>query len=401
MARSRSAHHTLNGYHYQFDKSILEILTASPNLSITLEGIEDVDVGDEAIQCKYHASQKYTRSAIKKPLLAFLTHYQSSNAPLRYTLYAHFNDHTSFTAINLDELKAIAGGEIAALGLTDSDLTVFLARHFVYEQAADMDTQRQGVHQEIVNSVGCDLSESELYFYQNALHEVIRLSRQPSVAKRTTDRAAFLRAINHKRTLFSVWLSQLKGHTEYLKFVRGELKAKQAMAKSKKRYVHIDNRLLQQSGISGLARFCRVMVDSHFKIGTVLKDAVPLLVIADASPDEIAAVKRSLLESKIPINDGFEHVAFQPWFFNAAPVINLKMTKTNPPRGTDTIAKSSYALRILCHTTYVAHCQDIDAPDTLILTSRIADAPFESSPQTDVFHVAELSNLNDLADALK
>ena len=57
------------------------------------------DVGDEAIQCKYHATQKYTPSAVKKPLLAFLTHYATSNAPLKYTLYAHFADVSSFDSI--------------------------------------------------------------------------------------------------------------------------------------------------------------------------------------------------------------------------------------------------------------------------------------------------------------
>ena len=120
MAKSRSAHHTLAGYHYQFDKSILAILTAAgADLPVTLEGIEDIDVDDEAIQCKYHAAQKYTRSAIKKPLLAFLDHYSKSNTGLRYTLYAHFGRHNGFKSIDLDELKAIVGDDLDALDLDE------------------------------------------------------------------------------------------------------------------------------------------------------------------------------------------------------------------------------------------------------------------------------------------
>ncbi len=62
MSKSRSAHHTIAGYHYQFDKSILEILRAKPSAEITLEGVEDVDVEGQCIQCKYHATQRYTRA---------------------------------------------------------------------------------------------------------------------------------------------------------------------------------------------------------------------------------------------------------------------------------------------------------------------------------------------------
>ena len=76
MSKTRSAHHTIAGYHYQFDKSILEILRARPTARIALENIEDVDVEGECIQCKYHAAQRYQPSAIRKPLLAFLKHYR-------------------------------------------------------------------------------------------------------------------------------------------------------------------------------------------------------------------------------------------------------------------------------------------------------------------------------------
>jgi len=399
MARSRSAQHTLNGYHYQFDKSILEILRAPRGETVTLEGIEDIDVGDEAIQCKYHASKKYTPSAIKKPLLAFLTHYATSNTPLRYTLYAHFQDHSSFTPINLAKLKAIVKDDIKPLKLSDGDLTVFLSRHFCYEQAADIDAQREEVHQELQSAVGCDRHESELHFYHNALHEVIRLSRHSTLGDGTTNRDTFLGAINHKRTLFSLWLCQLRGQKTYLAFVREQLKTRRAMASTKARFIHVDNRLVRQSGVAGLYRFCDVMIEAHFKVGKSLKDAVPIVVIVDASDEELTGVKRALLEKQRAINDGYENVAFQPWFFNAAPIINVKTTaRTNRP--TDTIAKSSYELQLIGQKTYLSHSQDIDLPDTLILTSKVADAPIESSPHTDVFHFVDVARLDDLATAL-
>ena len=83
-----------------------------------------------------------------------------------------------------------------------------------------------------------------------------------------------------------------------------------------------------------------------------------------------------------------EHVAFQPWCFNAEPIINVK---ARGHRATDIILTSSYELRLIGHDTYLAHCQDIEAPDTLILTSSMADIPFKSSLHTNVFHITEVA----------
>lgn len=61
----RTATDTIDGFNYQFNKSVLEILKADSNTNIILEGyIEDIDVftndGITAIQCKYYDSnEKY------------------------------------------------------------------------------------------------------------------------------------------------------------------------------------------------------------------------------------------------------------------------------------------------------------------------------------------------------
>jgi len=399
MAATRSAHHTLSGYHYQFDKSILTILRASQDdLAVTLEGIEDIDIEDESIQCKYHASQKYTRSAIKKPLIAFLKHYSTSNARLRYTLYAHFKNHDSFNPIDLTELKAILGGDLDRLGLDDSDLTAFLTRHFRYEEAKDIDSQLEEVHQAIIDALNCERSESEMYFYNNALHEVIRLSRQSDVSSRTTTRVAFLRVINHKCALFSIWLAQLKGAKSYVDFIRRELRAQKAMATTKNRFIQIDARLLRQCGIGGLVRFCTALIESNFKPGKALKDATPISLIVNLSEEDTVALKKALLAGQIAFNDGYEHLDFQPWHFNLAPILNVKQSRTG--KTTDTIDKCSYCIRIISQQTYVAHAQSIDRPDTLLFTGSAKESPLLTALHTQVFHLSELATLDDLSAVL-
>lgn len=149
MAADRSAHYTIAGYHYQFDKSILEILRGRPNARVELEAVEDVDVEGECIQVKYHATQKYTPSKVQQPLVAFLKHHRDKGGETRYRLYAHFADTSAYKAIDMAELKAILGDEWAKLGLSESKLRAFLKDHFAFEQANDLDTQQAMVLTEL------------------------------------------------------------------------------------------------------------------------------------------------------------------------------------------------------------------------------------------------------------
>jgi len=60
---SRVANYTIEGFLYQFNKTLLEILNSADDTELTVEGvIEDIDVkspsGVKAIQCKYHETQQ-------------------------------------------------------------------------------------------------------------------------------------------------------------------------------------------------------------------------------------------------------------------------------------------------------------------------------------------------------
>ena len=44
----RSATATIKGYFYQFDQTIVRLLEASKHASVTVEGIEDIDLDDKA-----------------------------------------------------------------------------------------------------------------------------------------------------------------------------------------------------------------------------------------------------------------------------------------------------------------------------------------------------------------
>lgn len=399
MAESRSAHHTIAGYHFQFDKSILEILRAKRTDEITLEGVEDVDVEGHCIQCKYHAAQRYVPSAIRKPLVAFLKHYRDAGAKKRYTLYAHFGDPRSFKSIDLAELKVILGKEIGTLALSDRRLQSFLRSHFTYEAADDIAEQHESVLSQLGKSLGSTRVDCEQYYYNNALHQVFRLSRQPNIRDRTTTRKAFLKTIDKKEAIFSRWLAQFRGQKDYRKHVRGELKAADALRSSKSRFVFLGEDILAGLSCLDIAAFCRTLADRHFELGKVLIDAVPLTVIVDRVPNDVTEVQGHLLEWGIHLNTGYEAVAFQPKLFNEAPIINRKTVSGG--KASDKVSNASYRLRVISAATYMAHKDEIHMPDTLIVAGDVPASKLTPRAGAQVFRITDVDGLMSLARILE
>lgn len=96
---NRVANSTIQGFFYQFEKTLHQLLVGNDKDIITVEGIEDVDYFSngmqEFIQCKYHEQQEnYTNSIIEKPILLMLQNWCSRNREdsVKYVLFCHFPD---------------------------------------------------------------------------------------------------------------------------------------------------------------------------------------------------------------------------------------------------------------------------------------------------------------------
>ncbi|MCK4871928.1 MAG: hypothetical protein KAS72_04295 [Phycisphaerales bacterium] len=398
MSKTRSAHHTIAGYHYQFDKSILEILRARPTARIALENIEDVDVEGECIQCKYHAAQRYQPSAIRKPLLAFLKHYRDDGGQHRYTLYAHFRDPGNFKPIGFPELKAILGKERTALKLSDRKLRLFLKDHFRYEDADDIDTQQQAVLAELGSVMSAPRADCEQYYYGNALHEVFRLARQADVKSRTTTRRGFVAAIDKKRVIFRRWLAEMRGQKNYVKHVRESLKAADALRSNKRRFVYLTDDFASNLRTVDIATFCRKLADQYFELGKVLYDAEPVTVIIERPLEQIKDVQQRLLAAGIRLNTGYEGIAFQPALFNERPIINKKADHGG--KATDKVSNASYRIAVIGADTYKAHATQIDSPDTFIIAGDSHATNLAAPKDAQVFRITDTDSLGSLARIL-
>ncbi len=397
MDASRSAHHTIAGYHYQFDKSLIEILNTTAAARVTLEGIEDIDLSAQTIQCKYHSSQRYAPSRVRSPLLQFIKHYAGSrDRNLVYTLYAHFKEGAAPRTFSLGEFKALIGDALHGLGLSDSELATFLSDHLSCVQARDIEQQHDEALAALCSALNCALHDARDYFYGNALHEIIRLSRQSSVASRSTTKAAFLSVINKKCRLFSLWLLQLKGERNYQRHVRDTLLRSECLSPTKRKHFLLHRALAERSGVRGLETLCYFLIDRFFKVGTALSNAVPPTVIIDGDQSLVSNLKRALLERRVPINDGFEHISFQPWLFDEPPVIMRMSTRSARP--TDKIGRSSYVLRIIGGYTYKVSIECLDKPHVLVATGPDLDPG--SCQATETIHLHAVNSHETLIPIL-
>jgi hypothetical protein len=106
----RSAGASIQGYCYQFDQTILTILSSSATSSVTVEGLEDIDVLTEgrevAIQVKYLASARYTSPAVlRKPVKLMLEAF-AAGKDWNFILHVYFGDgSTAPKSLTLEELK--------------------------------------------------------------------------------------------------------------------------------------------------------------------------------------------------------------------------------------------------------------------------------------------------------
>ena len=392
VSGNRSANYAIEGYYYQFDFSILSILNSD---EITLEGIEDVDLKGQCVQVKYHSTQKYTPSKIKKPLLEFLKHYKK-NQTIRYKLYAHFSDMSSFKPLGFDEIIKVIGKDKDALALDDEQIKRFVDSKFEYTQAKDILEQREAVYKALEDKLNASRKEVEEFYYPRALHAVIELSIKRTKDKRTISRTDFISAVDHKAVLFSHWLSILKGESSFIKYARTELVRYDAFQNVKNKFFLIRQDIIKSKRTKDVVAFCKTLIDMYYCLGTSLYNTIPLCFVLELDVDEIAKIRSELLNQGCHVHTGDEAYSFSYSFFNEVPIINRG--KTLSRKASNIISRSSYVAKMISLASYNIYYNDLTKPDVLVIAGKDGDVPCEDIPK--VFHLAETKDLDQLIDIL-
>ena len=234
----RNAIDTIRGYCYQFDKSILEVLSLECDTdSIEVEGIEDVDIEQQgelsAIQCKYYEKTSYNHSAIAKPIRLMLAHFSKNKDQIgNYHLFGHYKDgqeklpksitlaflKDKFLTYKKDKNKH---EEHIALGLSDDDLELFLGKLTIDIKAKSFDEQYNEVIEMLMDVFSCTKQEATHYYYNAAFSVITKLGCNHSNRKIT--KSEFIASLNNNEALLNIWLYKYKGRKSYLKKLKSDL----------------------------------------------------------------------------------------------------------------------------------------------------------------------------------
>ncbi len=239
---NRSATDKIKGYFYQFDYSIKKILeTPNSNDSVTIEGIEDIDVesatDETAIQCKYYAKTEYNHSVIGKPIRFMLTHFMNDKnngkSPIKYTLYGYYKSghHKLVLPISVDDLKdnfltytekGVKQFHHININASDFDLGNFISHLEINIHAQEYDEQLKSVLDLLKSWFSCNDFEAEFFYYNNALNAIRELAIKNDINDRTITKSDFLSKINSKAILFNSWFLEFKGFKKHFKELRTE-----------------------------------------------------------------------------------------------------------------------------------------------------------------------------------
>lgn len=334
---NRSATNTIKGYFYQFDYSIKKVLECpNPNDSITIEGVEDIDVEsateETAIQCKYYAKTEYNHSVIGKPIRFMLSHFiekkRNGKTPLKYSLYGYYKSgqHKLTLPISVNNLKNKfltytdkKGIQYhhKNIGATEIDLIDFISNLAIDINAQEYGEQLKSILDLLKSSFNCNDFEAEHFYYNNALNAVKELAIRNNVSDRVITKSEFLNKIDSKSILFNQWFIEYKGLKRHFKELRAE-------------YFTVLNS-------SSFDRFFLIEIDNSQYLRTELKDLIfilskkwskisrrepnpfsPYIYIHGIGETELIDLKRELASEDFVFTDGF---LFQGADFNPKSIL--------------------------------------------------------------------------------
>ena len=328
----RSADYTIQGFLYQFNQTLAELLKAADEAEITIEGIvEDIEVatfsGTKAIQCKYHETMdKYTPSILYDPLLQMMKHFKSNPiAKIKYHLFVHFpnNPVVAISALELRSALLSRNKDLQVL-ITEAhgvDIDEFLKVFEItltpkYDDLMEENTK-------LLEALGFNKSEVETLFYPNAIQIIGDLSIKHDEKLRKITKRNFLEALRRIRsTAVSQWTLSLKTRQKILDARRKQLK-ESLSANVRLRFFVIFPQFLEQFD-DQVVLFIKSFIDKyHFK---QVHTHTPLFAL-DVPQDSFDEIAERLIGKDVIPNLGRPVKAFSEINFFREPMV-LKEKKS-------------------------------------------------------------------------
>lgn len=322
----RSADYTIQGFLYQFNQTLSELLKGADDAVVTIEGIvEDIEVasfaGTKAIQCKYHETQNnYAPSILYNPLLQMMKHFKSNpDAKISYHLFAHFpnNPAVAITAAELNKALKSKSKDLKDLiaDVAGVDVDGFLKAFTVSVTPKYDDLTAENVKN--LEALGFNKWEVETLFYPNAIQIISDLSIKHDVKLRKITKKDFLETLRRiKFTAVSQWTLALKTRRRILETRRKQLK-ENLSANVRLRHLVIFPAFMEQFD-EQIVLFIKSFIDKyHFKMAHT---QTPLLAL-DVPQDVFDEVAERLIGKDVVPNLGRPVKTFTEAHFFREPMV--------------------------------------------------------------------------------
>ena len=320
----RSAVDTIKGYFYQFDMSILNVLSLpNANDSISIECVEDIDLQTAtettAVQCKYYAKTPYSHSVIKEAVRYMLSHFKETKTDkklvVRYAIRGHYSAGQEKLRDGIDveflkkhfltyTTKKVEHRHHVELGLDDDELADFLSRLTVDINAPEFDHQLQEVVRLLKVTFNCNLFSAEFFYYNNALRVIKELAVGTTPTIRTITKKAFLERIDTSSILFNEWFVQKKGKKLHLAALRKEYFTELNVSPFERFFlVELDQALYDRSELKRLI----FLLSKKWSKTTQRepKPFCPYLFIQGIADVELCNIKNELFAEGFKLIDGY------------------------------------------------------------------------------------------------
>ena len=332
----RSANATIKGYLYQFDQTIVRLLEATKHGSITVEGVEDIDLndGDKStfVQCKYYESTEYNHSKIKDAVIQMLRHFHAAGCPsaqvFRYRLYGHYQGGQNKLTLPLTDeflknhLLTYAENKVVhkvheELEITDEQLATFRELLDIDVNALSYDSQKAMLIKLLAEKISnCNNDDAESFFYPMAINVVQGLAIESDKAKRKITKDQFLKAINRKSVVFNLWLEEHLGSNYFARMLRRKYFSFGTKIPKASRFFVIDMSNEYEVGqtSSMLVRLSQFFSHKEHQRTPASDRFCPYVLLRGMTLEQLIELKGSLWSQGINFNDGypFQGAKFSP-----------------------------------------------------------------------------------------
>jgi hypothetical protein len=311
---SRAADYAIQGFLYQFNKTMLAILNSQDGSIVTVEGIvEDIEItmptAMTVIQCKYHeASEGFTASSIFKPSLQMMDHFHAnSSINIHYILFAHFPGVNPLAkpTVGKTELQAALDSKNKDLQTYittlrgNIDLDKFLSR-FSMEFGETLDDLVAQVC-DALKTNGVPATDIDTLAYPNAINMIAGISVKHAPADRKITKRQFLENLKLiRKTAISRWTMALRTRKHLLDARRKQLKT-HLDKNSRLRYFVIDSKSLEDYDSAIILFITDYLEKYHFKPAHI---STPVLCLRTTT-DGFQNVLYRLFQKGVVSTDGY------------------------------------------------------------------------------------------------